>query len=113
VATTNLASLRAIVTVARSAPAGSVLEVRALAQHPMETGYRRGADGDVLPRDLLRRLECRFDGELVLLAELHAALSANPYVSFDFKLPRSGALTLTWQGDRGVQHTETISLTAV
>ncbi len=106
-------SLRAIVTVARSAPAGSVLEVRALAQHPMETGYRRGADGDVLPRDLLRRLECRFDGELVVAVDLHAALSANPYVSFDLQLPRSGVLSLTWQGDRGVQHTETISLTAL
>jgi sulfur-oxidizing protein SoxZ len=111
--TTNPASLRAIVTVARSAPAGTVLEVRALVQHPMETGYRRGADGDVLPRDLLRRLECRFEGELVMVAELHAALSANPFVSFDFKLPRSGVLALTWQGDRGVLHAETVSLTAV
>lgn len=107
-----MAALRAIVTAPASARQGEVVEVRALAQHPMETGYRRSADGELLPRDLLRRVDCRFDGELVLSAELHAAVSANPYLAFHLKLPRSGLLTLTWSGDRGVMHTETVRITA-
>lgn len=107
-----MAGLRTIVTVPSSARVGEVVEVRLLAQHPMETGYRRGSDGEVLVRDLLRRVECHFDGELVMRAELHAAVSANPYLAFHLKLPRSGVLTVSWAGDRGVAHTGTVRLTA-
>lgn len=101
-----MATLRAILTVPASARAGDVIEIRALAQHPMETGYRLGAEGQPLPRDLLRRVEARFDGELVLVAELHAAVAANPYLAFHLRVPRSGTLTVSWQGDGGVAHSE-------
>jgi len=89
-----------------------VVEIRALIQHAMETGYRLGADGEKLPRDLLRRVECRFDGELVFAADLHAAISANPYLSFYLRLPRSGTLTVIWQGDGGFAHSETALIAA-
>jgi esterase/lipase superfamily enzyme len=42
-----------------------VVPVSALIQHPMETGYRVGPEGQPLPRELIRRVECRFDGETV------------------------------------------------
>ena len=71
-------SVRAILTAPASVRAGEVVEIRALIQHTMETGYRLGANGEELPRDLVRRVECRFDGELVFAADLHAAISANP-----------------------------------
>ena len=90
-----MAGLRTIVTVPSSARVGEVVEVRLLVQHPMETGYRRGSDG-----------------ELVMRAELHAAVSANPYLAFHLRLPRSGALTVRWSGDRGVVHTETVRISA-
>lgn len=105
-----MATLRAILTVPASAGVGEVVEVRALAQHPMETGYRRGSDGDLLPRDLVRRVECRFEGELVFAADLHAAISANPYLAFHLRVPRAGTVTVTWQGDRGVAHTESVRI---
>jgi sulfur-oxidizing protein SoxZ len=94
--------------------AGSVLQLRVSAQHPMETGYRRSGAGDLLPRNLLRRMECRFNGELVFAADLHAAVSANPYLAFDFQVPAApqaeGVLTISWAGDQGVQHSETLVL---
>jgi sulfur-oxidizing protein SoxZ len=107
-----MATLRAILTAPASARTGDVVEVRALAQHPMETGYRRSAEGELLARDLLRRVECRFDGELVFAADLHAAISANPYLAFQMRLPRSGTLTVSWAGDRGVAHSESARITA-
>jgi sulfur-oxidizing protein SoxZ len=107
-----MATLRAILTAPASARAGDVVEVRALAQHPMETGYRRSAEGELMARDLVRRVECRFEGELVFAAELHAAISANPYLAFHLKLPRSGTLTVSWAGDRGVAHSESVRITA-
>jgi sulfur-oxidizing protein SoxZ len=95
-----------------TARVGEVVEIRALAQHPMESGYRVSAQGQALPRDLLRRVECHFDGELVFSAMLHAAIAANPYLAFKLRLPRSGSLTVTWQGDGGLQHSETARITA-
>lgn len=107
-----MATLRAILTAPASARLGEVLEVRALAQHPMETGYRRSSEGELLARDLVRRVECRFEGELIVVAELHAAIAANPYLSFFLKLPRSGTLSVHWSGDRGVAHSESVHITA-
>lgn len=99
-------TLRALLTVPERVQRGEVVEVRALAQHPMETGYRRGSDGALLPRDLLRRIEARFDGEPVFTAELHAAVAANPYLAFWLRVPAGGVLTVEWQGDGGVAHRE-------
>lgn len=107
-----MAGLRAIVTAPRTARVGDMLEIRVLAQHPMETGYRVGAEGQALPRDLLRRVECHFEGERVFTATLHAAIAANPYLAFNLRLPRSGTLRVTWQGDAGVLHSETAHITA-
>ena len=101
-----MATLRAILTVPASARVGEVIEIRALAQHPMETGYRRSAEGQLLPRDLVRRVEARFEGDLVFAAELHAAIAANPYLAFHLRVPRSGTLTVSWQGGGGVAHSE-------
>ena len=109
--TTVRSSVRAILTAPASARAGEVVEVRALIQHAMETGYRLDVDGEKLPRDLVRRVECRFDGELVFAADLNAAISANPYLAFFLRVPRSGTLTVAWQGDRGLAHSESARIT--
>ena len=99
-------ALRTLINVPERVARGEVVEVRVLAQHPMETGYRRGSDGALLPRDLLRRIEARFDGEPVFSAELHAAIAANPFVAFWLRVPAGGVLTLDWRGDGGVTHRE-------
>ena len=108
-----MSRMRAILTAPARAMVGQVIEVRALAQHPMETGYRQGPDREPLPRDLIRSVVARFDGELVFAAELHAAIAANPYLSFDLRLPRSGVLSVTWTGDRGLSHTESQRIDAI
>jgi len=76
----------------RATLAGDVVEVRVLLQHPMETGYRPGPDGRTLPRNILRRLEARFEGELVFAADLFPAIAANPYLAFPMRATVSGSL---------------------
>ena len=39
---------------------GEIFEVKTLVAHPMETGYRPGLNGALIPRDIVRRLICRF-----------------------------------------------------
>ncbi len=83
-----------------------MIELRATIAHPMETGYRPGADGRTIPRDILRRFTCRYGGEVVFAAELHPALAANPYFAFHTLVTESGTLEFEWQGDNGFSHVE-------
>jgi sulfur-oxidizing protein SoxZ len=101
---------RALITVPATAKRGEVVEVRTLIAHPMETGFRVGADGQRVPRDILRRLTCRYNGELVFSAELFAAIAANPYVAFHVAAVASGTLSLTWEGDAGFAQTESVAI---
>ena len=102
---------RAIVRLPGLARAGEIVEVRVLLQHPMETGYRPGADGKVLARDIVRRVEARLDGELVFAADLFPAITANPYLAFPLRADKSGTLVLSFVGDNGYRHSESAPLT--
>ena len=101
---------RALLKVPATARRGEAIEIRALIAHPMETGYRLDAAGKPLPRDILRRFTCRYNGELVVRIELHPAVAANPYFAFSAVASDSGTLTFTWEGDNGFAQTETVPL---
>jgi sulfur-oxidizing protein SoxZ len=102
---------RALITMPSVAKRGEVIEIRTLIAHPMETGYRRGDEGAVLPRNLIRRFTCRYDGEVVIAAELFPAVAANPLLSFYTVATASGTLTFTWEGDNGFAQSESVAIT--
>lgn len=97
---------RTLIQAPASARKGEVVELRVTIAHPMETGYRPGADGRVLPRDIIRRFSCRYNGEVVFSAELFPAIAANPYLSFHLLAGDSGTLEFEWQGDKGFAQVE-------
>jgi sulfur-oxidizing protein SoxZ len=72
----------------------------------METGFRPGADGKLVPRDIIRKFHCRYNGEQVVFgAELHPAIRQSVYRFFTVAT-ESGTLEFTWEGDRGFTQTE-------
>lgn len=89
------------IRVNETASAGQVLLVRALITHPMETGLRHTADGTPIPRRIIHRFVCRYDGEEVFGAEFHEAVSANPYLEFEILARGSGTLEFLWYEDGG------------
>jgi sulfur-oxidizing protein SoxZ len=101
---------RTLLDVPKSAARGAVIEIRTLIAHPMETGHRVGADGQRVPRDILRRFTCRYNGEVVFRAELHPAIAANPYLAFHVVATESGTLAFTWEGDGGFAQTERVAI---
>ncbi|WP_375454405.1 thiosulfate oxidation carrier complex protein SoxZ [uncultured Methylobacterium sp.] len=102
---------RALINLPRTAKAGAVVEIKTLIAHPMETGFRPGPDGRILPRNILTEFVCRYDGTEVFRAELFPATAANPYLTFTTLATVSGTLTFTWRGDGGFEQTETAALT--
>jgi sulfur-oxidizing protein SoxZ len=101
---------RTLITAPGTAKRGEVIELRTLIAHPMETGFRPGADGLLLPRNLITRFSCRYNGELVFSADLHAAMAANPYIAFFTTATESGTLSFSWEGDHGFSQTETVAI---
>lgn len=91
---------------------GQIIDIQVTIAHPMETGFRSNDLGQPMPRDILTRFECRFDGCPVFGAELHPAIAANPYLAFAWRVEGSGTLSFTWEGDNGFRQTETVVLQA-
>lgn len=89
------------IAVPETARAGEIVQIRTLLAHPMETGYRRDISGRAIPRDIVSRFTCTFEGERVFEAELAPGIAANPYIAFTFRPQRSGTLTFTWEDDKG------------
>ena len=102
---------RALVNVPAQAAQGSIIQIKALIAHPMETGYRPGPNVQILPRDILRRFACRYSDEEIFSADLHPAMTANPFIAFTTIAVASGTLAFTWTGDNGFEQTETASIT--
>jgi sulfur-oxidizing protein SoxZ len=102
---------RTLIHAPTTARKGEVVEIRTLIAHAMETGYRAGADGRTLPRDIIRRFACRYNGELVFSTDLYPAISANLYLAFSIVADASGSLTFTWEGDNGFAQTESTTIT--
>jgi sulfur-oxidizing protein SoxZ len=102
---------RALITVPKTAKRGDVLEIKTLIQHPMETGYRPGADGRPLPRDIITLFTCTYAGAEVFRADLFPAMSANPFLTFTTVATESGDIVFHWKGDNGFEQTETVSIT--
>ena len=102
---------RVLISVPRTARRGETVEVKVLIAHPMETGFRPGPNGAMLPRNIIERLTCTYDGEEVFRADLSPAVAANPFLTFTTVATKTGDLTLTWTGDNGFSQTETAAIT--
>lgn len=101
---------RAVVTVPAQAKRGEIMEIKTLAQHPMETGFRRTQTGELIPRDIIRTFRCTYNGVEVYRADLHPAIAANPLIVFTTVATESGSLSFQWVGDNGYTVTEVAAI---
>jgi len=82
---------------------GEPVEVRILIQHPMETGFRRDAAGQRVPRNALHSFACRYNGAEVFRATLSTGIAANPVLRFFIRAEKTGELDFWWLDDEEVE----------
>jgi sulfur-oxidizing protein SoxZ len=92
---------------------GDVIEVKTLVTHVMETGNRKDKDGNLIARDIINLFVAKFGDQEVFRAELGPGISANPYISFQMRVPGPGTFEFSWTDDNGVKTVETTSLNVV
>lgn len=89
------------VKVPKSAKAGEIVTLKTLISHPMESGQRKGTDGNLIPRSIIHRFTCDFNGVNVIDIAIDPAVSTNPYFEFDAKVDAAGEFKFTWWDDDG------------
>jgi len=103
----------ALVNVPARARRGEIVEIKTLISHPMETGYRRSQLGTAIPRDIIRRFVCTYNGVEIFSADLHPAIAANPFFVFSTVATESGTIQFQWTGDSGFSVSESAPITVV
>jgi len=101
---------RALVNMPAQARRGEIIEIKTLAAHPMESGFRRTQLGELIPRDIIRRFVCTYNGAEIFRVDLHPAVAANPLIAFTMVATESGTVAFQWVGDNGYTVTETASI---
>lgn len=101
----------ALINVPKTAKRGEVIEIKTLTAHPMETGYRPDTMGRTIPRDIIRRFTCSYNGEEIFRADLYPAVAANPFIAFTTVATESGEIAFTWTDEQGRSQRETVQIT--
>ena len=101
---------RALINVPAKPKRGEIIEIKTLMSHPMETGFRPGMDGQLIPRDIIEKFVCTYNGEVVFSALLHPAITANPFISFTTIATESGTLVFAWTDNKGETQVQTASI---
>jgi sulfur-oxidizing protein SoxZ len=96
-----MAKTKARVKAPKTAKKGEAFQIKTLISHKMETGQRKDKKGNKIPRDIINKFVCTYNGKEVFSADWHPAVSANPYLAFYVKAEESGSLEMTWTDDAG------------
>jgi sulfur-oxidizing protein SoxZ len=100
----------ALINVPAKARRGEIIEIKTLMSHIMETGYRRTASGELIPRNIITSFACRYNGVEIFRADLYPAIAANPFISFFTVATESGKFDFEWIGDQGFSETASAAI---
>jgi len=101
----------ALINAPKTARRGDTIEIKALILHPMETGFRPGTNGTIIPRNIIEKFSARWNGEEIFAMSLSPAIAANPFVSFFTVARESGRVDFLWTGDQDFRVTESVIIT--
>ena len=87
-------------------------EIRILMMHPMETGQRKDAKGDLVPAHFIQSVVVTLNGEVLLDAAWSQGISRNPFLGLRAKQASPGdRVSVTWTDTKGEKRTDEAVLT--
>jgi sulfur-oxidizing protein SoxZ len=88
--------------------AGSMVEARWSAAHPMDSGFRVNDAGQKIPRNIIHTVKVLLNDQLILEADLGTAMTSPVYLAFPLQVPaQGGVVRVLWLDDAG-QSGETV-----
>ena len=99
-----------LINAPKSVKKGETFEVKTLILHPMETGFRPGTNGTIIPRNIIEHFVASFNGAEIFRMKLSSAIAANPFVVFQAAVKESGTLAFRWTGDEGFAIEQSVAI---
>ena len=99
-----------LINAPKTAKKGEVIELKALILHVMETGFRPGTNGRIIPRNIIERFTASWNGSEIFRMDFSPAIAANPFVSFFAVANEGGKITFRWTGDEGFAVEESVAI---
>ena len=92
---------------------GDTADVRILMLHPMETGQRKDAKGDIVPLHFIQSVVVIHNGKTVLDAQWSQGISRNPFLGLRVKGAKLGdKISVTWTDNKGDKRTDEVAVAA-
>jgi sulfur-oxidizing protein SoxZ len=80
---------------------GDAIRVQVVIQHPMDTGFFRDANANIIPAWFISDVRVAFNEAEVARFEWTSGISRDPMVAFQFKASEEGTLTVVSRDNRG------------
>lgn len=108
-----MAATRVRIKVPKTARKGEIVQVKTLISHDMGSGHRKDKQGDKIPRMIINKFTCTYNGATVIDSDWHTAIASNPYFAFFLRARESGDVVFKWVDDTGktVEKTAAIKVT--
>ena len=91
----------------RAVAKDSMVNVKVLMSHEMETGQRKDGSGKIVPAHFIQNVSASWNGKVVLSAQWGPAVSKNPFLEFTFKGGQKGdRVQITWTDNKGDQRSD-------
>jgi sulfur-oxidizing protein SoxZ len=100
-----------LVNAPKTAKKGEIVEIKALIMHVMETGYRPGTNGRIIPRNIIEDFSATWNDREIFRMKMSPAIAANPFVSFPVVATESAVIAFRWSGDEGFVAEHQVSIT--
>jgi sulfur-oxidizing protein SoxZ len=82
-------------------------------RHPMETGQRKNAKGELVPVHFIQSVIVTHNGKTVLDAQWSQAVSRDPFLGLRVKGAKAGdRITVTWADNKGDKRTDEVNVAA-
>ena len=81
---------------------GDTIRVQVLVQHPMDTGFFRDANANIIPPWFIKDVVVRYGDQEVATFEWTSGISRDPMVSFQLKAEKEASLTFVTRGSRRI-----------
>tara|TARA_B100000315_G_scaffold185396_1_gene174525 strand:+ start:249 stop:572 length:324 start_codon:yes stop_codon:yes gene_type:complete len=89
------------VKVPKTAKKGEIIQIKTLVYHQMNSGFGKDQDGNTIPRMIINKFVCAFNGNQVFSVDMHPSLSANPFFVFHARVEENGTFEFNWTDDNG------------
>lgn len=80
---------------------GDTIRVQVLVQHPMDTGFFRDANANIIPAWFIQDVRVRYGDTEVARFEWTSGISKDPMVSFHLRAEQEAPLTFVTRDNRG------------